>query len=145
MNTRTRATLLPCILAGSIVAASCASAQMPPTEKLPPSTPAPAQSAGGAEVAVYALSRGKGVPDQTRQALGAARDLFAKMKAEGRVLDIVETRIGLEGERRICARFKNAADAAAAMQELRALATNVELFNVVSEPCAPAAKQGEEP
>jgi hypothetical protein len=87
------------------------------------------------EIAVYALSKGKGVPERAREALASARGLMIQWRAEGRVLDIVDTRIGFEGERRLCARFATGADAADAMKELAALGKGVDLFNVKVEPC----------
>ena len=88
-----------------------------------------------AEFAVYALSRGKGVPDPTRGALRKARTLIEGAKQRGEVIRLKETRIGLEGETRLCAEAKDVATARALLRELRAIAENIELFNVVVEPC----------
>ena len=90
-------------------------------------------------VAVYVLSRGQGVPDETRAARDQARVLLRQLSAEKRALTLEETPIGLEGERRICATFASAGDAESAAAKLRAIAAKVELFNVVLEPCAKAA------
>jgi hypothetical protein len=95
-------------------------------------------SSGTHGVAVYVLSRGKGVPDATRAARDKARALLQQLHEEKRVLAVEETPIGLEGERRICATFASSQDAAAAAERLRAIGANVELFNVVIEPCAKA-------
>jgi len=88
-----------------------------------------------AEFAVYALSRGKGVPEPTRGALRKARTLLEGAKQSGKVIRLKETRIGLEGETRLCVEAKDVAAARALLRELRAIAENVELFNVVVEPC----------
>jgi hypothetical protein len=88
-----------------------------------------------AEFAVYALSRGKGVPEPTRGALRKARTLLEGAKQNGKVIRLKETRIGLEGETRLCVEAKDVAAARALLRELRAIAENVELFNVVVEPC----------
>ena len=88
-----------------------------------------------AEFAVYALSRGKGVPDPTRGALRKARTLIEGAKQRGEVIRLKETRIGLEGETRLCAEAKDVATTRALLRELRAIAENIELFNVVVEPC----------
>ncbi len=86
-------------------------------------------------VAVYALSRGKGVPDLTQTALGSVRDLLQTLRRQGDVTRIEDTRIGLEGETRLCAEFKDADAARAAIERIRKIATGVELFNVSEEPC----------
>ena len=54
---------------------------------------------------LYALSRGKGVSEAGRKAIADFRELLRSMKAEGHVVDVSDTRIGLEGETRICASF----------------------------------------
>jgi len=88
-----------------------------------------------AEFAVYALSRGKGVPERTRGALQRARTLLEGAKQRGEVIKLKEARIGLEGETRLCVEAKDVAAARALLRELRTIAENVELFNVVVEPC----------
>ena len=88
-----------------------------------------------AELAVYALSRGEGVPEPTRGALQRARTLLEGAKERGEVIRLKEARIGLEGETRLCVEAKDVAAARALLRELRAIAENVELFNVVVEPC----------
>jgi len=94
---------------------------------------------------VYALSRGKGVPDEARAALSAARDLFTKLQASGQVLRVVEQRMGFEGERRVCAVFVDAKAAAAARDQLLAQSGGADLFNIVLESCdRPSQKHGGE-
>ncbi len=88
-----------------------------------------------AELAVYALSRGKGVPEPTRGALQRARTLLEGAKQRGEVIRLKEARIGLEGETRLCVEAKDVTAARALLRDLRAIAENVELFNVVAEPC----------
>jgi hypothetical protein len=88
-----------------------------------------------AEFAVYALSRGKGVPEPTRGALRKAHTLLKGAKTRGEVKWLKETRIGLEGETRLCVEAKDVAAARALLRELRAIGEKVELFNVVVEPC----------
>jgi hypothetical protein len=95
--------------------------------------------AGGStssSVAVYALSRGKGVPDATRRALDEARALFEEERRSGRVDHLEEAPIGLEGEKRLCAGFTTRAAADQAVARLREIASRVELLNVVEEPCS---------
>jgi hypothetical protein len=117
------------------------------------SAPAPTETAVAPtethDVAVYVLSRGSGVPEATRVARDKARALLRQLHAEKRALNVEETPMGLEGERRICASFSNAQDAADAAERLRAIGAGVELFNIVMEPCAragaPLPQQGVKP
>jgi hypothetical protein len=95
----------------------------------------PAAGSAAREIAIYALSRGKGVPEPTRAALGKVRKLLDDAKRRGEVLKITEARIGLEGEKRLCLEAKDAAAARTLLLELRVIAEGVELFNVVVEPC----------
>lgn len=88
-----------------------------------------------AEFALYALSRGKGVPETTRGAFRQAHVLLEGAKQRGEVIRLKETRIGLEGETRLCVEAKDVASARTLLRELRAMAEKVELFNVVVEPC----------
>jgi hypothetical protein len=93
------------------------------------------------------LSRGKGVPETTRAARERASALLRQLQDENRVTAIREVPIGLEGERRICATFASASDAAATAARLREIGSGVELFNVEEGPCAtsgtpPTQKQG---
>ena len=120
-----RTVLLPGVFFGAAIASGCAPAQAVSASPLP-----------GTDIAVYALSRGKGVPDAARQALRSARALFAKWGAEGRVLDLVDTPVGFEGDTRLCARFATPVDATTALKELDDVGRGVELFKVKAEPCA---------
>jgi len=123
-----RTMLLPGVFLGAAIASGCG--------------PARAAAAGPAnvpdtDIAVYALSRGAGVPDPARQALRSARDLFSRWGAEGRVVDLIDTPVGPQGDTRLCARFASPADAATALMQLDALGLGVDLFQVRPEPCAP--------
>jgi len=93
-----------------------------------------AQSEQG--VAAFALSRGSGVPEATRAALERVRALFEAARADGRALRVVETRIGLEGEVRLCAVPRDAAAAEGLRAEAERAAEGVELFHVAAEPCS---------
>jgi len=120
-----RTVLLPGVFFGAALASGCAPAQAV-TVRAAPET----------DIAVYALSRGQGVPVAARQALRSARALFAKWGAEGRVLDLVDTPVGLEGDTRLCARFATPVDATSALKELDDIGRGVDLFQVKAEPCA---------
>jgi hypothetical protein len=120
-----RTVLLPGVFFGAALASGCAPAQAVSTRPAPDT-----------DIAVYALSRGEGVPVAARQALRSARALFAKWGAEGRVLDLVDTTVGLEGDTRLCARFATPVDATSALQELDKIGRGVDLFHIKAEPCA---------
>lgn len=147
--------MLRLLLLGILATHNVGCAQTPPSDggPLPAQSnsqadtppPAVAEPGAGRELAVYALSRGKGVPDEARAALAAARDLFTKLQASGQVLRVVEQRMGLEGERRLCAVFVDANAAAAAREQLLAQSGGADLFNIVLETCdRPSQKQGGE-
>ena len=96
----------------------------------------PVADTAGAEFALYALSRGKGVPEATRDAFEKANAYLEESRQSGEVLSLRKTRIGLEGETRLCVQAKDAAAARALQEEVRAIARDVELFNIVEEPCS---------
>ncbi len=86
--------------------------------------------------ALYVLSRGKGVPEPARNVLRDARAMLEEAKQEGKVVGLKQTRIGLEGETRLCAEFTDS-DAAREMRErIARLMQGVELVNLVVEPCS---------
>jgi hypothetical protein len=84
---------------------------------------------------VYALSKGKGVPEQSRQVFQRARALLEDAYRQGRVVRLKQDRIGLEGETRVCAEFSSATVAQELYEQIRQLSEGVELVNVVLEPC----------
>lgn len=102
------------------------------------SAQASGKAAAGAkpEFALYALSRGKGVPEPTRNALNKAQALIEQAQRRGEVLALRQTRIGLEGETRLCVEAKDKASARRLLLEVRAIGSGVELFNVVEESCS---------
>jgi hypothetical protein len=86
--------------------------------------------------ALYALSRGKGVPAPARQAMQRVRGLLEEARQRGDVLSLVQTRIGLEGETRLCATFATSDAARAAWVQARRFVEGTDLVNLVIEPCA---------
>ena len=84
----------------------------------------------GAEFALYALSRGKGVPAPTRGAFEEAQSLLEDARQSGEVLALTKTRIGLEGEARLCVRARDADAARDLQRKIRAIADNVEGFYI---------------
>jgi len=104
-------------------------------EAKPPETLAPAPQS----ISVYALSRGKGVPDQAREVLAQSRTLLKAAQERGEVLRVVEQRIGLEGETRLCAEFSHAESARTItlIDQIQQLGQGVDLINIKVEPCPP--------
>lgn len=86
---------------------------------------------------VYALSRGKGVPDEARQVLDQSRHLFNRGHDQGEVKRIVDRRIGLEGETRLCAEFSDEKAADTLFEQIQRLSLGVDLVNVKRELCSP--------
>jgi hypothetical protein len=86
--------------------------------------------------ALYALSRGKGVPAPARQVMQRVLGLLEEARQRGDVLSLVQTRIGLEGETRLCATFATPDAAHAAWMQARRFVEGTDLVNLVIEPCA---------
>ena len=93
-----------------------------------------------ATLTVTMLSRGKGVPEATRTAYNDIRALLERQRSADSVTDMRTQRIGLEGETRLCAEFRSAKDAQAALYEIRQRAAGVELLDVSDAPC-PSPKE----
>jgi hypothetical protein len=108
---------------------------MAPDAAEPPVASAP--PAAAPSLAVYALSRGGGVPRPTLRAFAAMEQHLAALQADGGALALGQQRIGLEGERKLCAVFADPRQASAAQAALGRLGAGVELLDVASEPCAP--------
>lgn len=89
----------------------------------------------GRSFSLYVLSRGKGVPDETWRVLKEMRKMFASRQADGVVVRIHEERIGLEGERRLCAEFIDETAARKAWSDAMEIAAGIELVNLRAEPC----------
>jgi len=117
-----------------------------PTAKQPPpaaqpTKPPPSRGGQGEEgvrsFAVYALSRGSGVPAAAREAQQKVQELVEFDRSRGVVVTVQGTRIGIEGERRLCLTYADPQEAARALERVRAMVQGVDLVNVVVEPCAP--------
>lgn len=85
-------------------------------------------------LAVYALSRGKGVPEATRRAFGEIKAKLKTLHDSATVVELKEQRIGIEGETRLCAVF---VDPGAAREEYQRLAQyqTVDLLSIALERC----------
>lgn len=93
------------------------------------------QSSETTSFSVYSLSIGKGVPDATRDAVNRAAELLRQAEKEKKVLRLIETRIGLEGETRWCADFADEASAREFYSRVYELMKGVELVNLQFESC----------
>ena len=89
---------------------------------------------GSLTCSLLALSRGKGVPEPTRETYQDVRNMLRKAEAEGTVIGLRETRIGLEGETRIDFELSRGRDAKTLMRRIRAIVQGVDLLNLVEEP-----------
>src|SRR4029453_5070781 len=84
----------------------------------------------------YALSRGQGGPAPTRSAWQAVWTMLEDARREGKVARLQQTRLGLEGEVRLCAEFGDRGQAQELLQRTREIGKGVELLNIVEEPCS---------
>lgn len=101
-----------------------------------PQAPNAKAAAAPVGVAVYALSRGKGVPEPAARVFAQAEALFRELQASQQIVRVHPLeRLGIEGERRLCAEFVNEQAARAAHARLLEMAKGTELLNVVIEPC----------
>lgn len=106
-----------------------------PVKPVPTSPVTDAKDSPSAHITISALSRGKGVPAETREALKQIRALLERQQAASAVTALQYQRIGIEGESRLCAEFRNPGDAQAALVEIRKIAAGVDLLNVAEAPC----------
>lgn len=101
-----------------------------PSDLVPPDAVLQLQS-----FALYALSRGAGLTDVGRRALDTFRELLRDMEAQGQVERISDTRIGIEGETRICAKFATSDLAGKAWTQMRRLSVEADLVQLKAEKC----------
>lgn len=96
----------------------------------PETTPPPVRS-----FAVYALSRGKGVPPEAAEALRKVVALAEEDQRRGVQVSFTTKRFGLEGEARACITYEDAQAGARALESARSIVKNVDLVNLEVEPC----------
>ena len=89
----------------------------------------------GSSFSVTVLSRGAGVPPRTLAALEEVRKFLAGYQ-NANAVRITEVRIGLEGERRLCAAFADAALANTAWQRVKTIIDRVDLVEIKEDACA---------
>jgi hypothetical protein len=94
-----------------------------------------AASPGLRSFAIYALSRGKGVPGSARAVLARAETLLEGLREQGADITFTKKRVGLEGETRLCATFTDQGLAEETLERIRELTAGADLINLVVEPC----------
>lgn len=85
--------------------------------------------------AVFALSRGKGVPAEARDVLRKVTELVEADKRRGVGVESRRTRVGLEGETKLCVEYRERADARRALEQVEKLVKDVDLVNLVPGRC----------
>jgi len=87
--------------------------------------------------AIYTMSRGRGVPPEAREAEQQVQKLAESDRDRGLRVTVQTTRIGIEGERRLCVTYEDAKEGTRALERARAIVKGVDLVNLVEEPCKP--------
>lgn len=93
---------------------------------------------------IVALSRGKGVPPATREALRSVQELVETDRRQGVKVIVETTRIGLEGETRTCVEYQDTVAGARAYERARAIVKGVDLATLTLEPCPAKPPQDQE-
>jgi hypothetical protein len=119
---------IPALLIGGLLLACAGGAGQEPKE---PESPSPDPRS----FAVYILSRGAGVPPEARRALKEVQERVDKDRREGIVVESRQTRIGIEGETRLCVEYEDPEPAKKALARAREIVKGVDLTNLVVEPC----------
>lgn len=88
-------------------------------------------------IEILALSRGRGVPEETRAALESMKSVITRMQCEGSVIASEESVIGLEGETRLCVVFKDLPAAQVARSELTKIGAAIDLLQIRNVACRP--------
>ena len=115
-----------------------------------PPPPQPPAGAPGERVTrtfqLSILSRGSGVPAAAKEAAQQVQKLVDADRARGIRVTVETTRIGIEGERRMCVTYQNAREGGRMFERVRALVKGVDLVNLVEGPCttSPAASPKKE-
>ena len=98
--------------------------------------PTPTPAVEFTSFAVFALSRGKGVPPAAREVIRKVTEIVDAEKRRGVRVEARRTRIGLEGETKLCVEYENAAEARLAHEQIDKLVKDVDLVNLVAGPCS---------
>ncbi len=98
-------------------------------------TPAPSGDPGASTLTVTILSRGKGVPDNTRTAYKDIRAFLEERRDAYAITGLRTERIGLEGEQRLCVDFASTTEARAALAEIEPRLAGLDLIDAAIAPC----------
>lgn len=98
-------------------------------------TPAPSGDPGASTLTVTILSRGKGVPDNTRTAYKDIRAFLEDRRDAYAITGLRTERIGLEGEQRLCVDFASTTEARAALAEIEPRLAGLDLIDAAIAPC----------
>lgn len=93
--------------------------------------------------AVYALSRGKGVPPEAREALLEVQKLVEADQKRGVSVTLETARIGIEGETRLCVDYRDPRDGTRAYARASAIVKGIDLVNLTVESCTAATPETE--
>ncbi len=88
-------------------------------------------------IEILALSRGRGVPKETRAALESMKSVVARMQREGSVIASEESVFGLEGETRLCVVFRDEAAARVTQSEFTKIGADIDLLQIRDVVCKP--------
>ena len=88
-------------------------------------------------IEILALSRGRGVPEETRAALESMKSVVARMQREGSVIASEESVFGLEGETRLCVVFRDEAAARVTQSEFTKIGAAIDLLQIRDVACKP--------
>ncbi len=98
-------------------------------EELNPSSAQPS-------IEVLALSRGRGVPESTFKTFQDIVAVANTALKSGSVVSVRQETIGLEGETRLCIVFRDNQALVAVGNQIRRLATNIDLLQVNDNRCS---------
>lgn len=87
-------------------------------------------------IEVLALSRGRGVPDSTFKTFQDIVAVANTALESGSVVSVRQETIGLEGETRLCIVFRDNQALVAVGNQIRRLATNIDLLQVNDNRCS---------
>ncbi len=93
------------------------------------------QSFDGQSFAVYVLSIGRGVPEETYETYQSVKSQLQQMRDQKLVSLLLESRIGIEGERRLCVAFTDATVARNTWIDVCETLLDVPLINLEIEEC----------
>ena len=85
---------------------------------------------------IVILSRGQGVPALAKEKLKQIESLLKPYDDRGE-LKVSKSRIGLEGETKVCVTVSDSKITGQLLSQIQAMAKGVDLMNVTAEPCDP--------